>query len=435
MFPANMPQALISVIVPCYNGAQFLDNCVAALWHESVTREIVLVDDGSTDDSLTRAANLMRMSDGRLIILSQKNQGQASARNLGIRAASGKYLCFLDVDDTFAPGSLGAAIDILERDSSIVAVQGGIELVDLHRPVQKWQLESMESTMLGNVVVRAEVARELGGLPTDAAFRGKAAGEDGCFRVQLPRFGKVAKMDRPLLRYQVHRGSHVDFFLDRVSLKADGTLAFSEESPEEKDGSILKAFNAYSDKVTNHLIDKVTTSIQRELGAGLEFHRLQQELASATPEDVDFFEAFALYIFCRRWPIAGTVVTLGSAGARSTQWLAAGCKSAGGNRLAAIDCFPDHAPPASLPSFVRVVQDVTGHSIQNWGEPIRVLCVANPPRAPHPCYEIHRWLSHVPLHGLLLINRSLHASMATKLAGWNEMLTIQRLVVLMKLST
>jgi len=440
-----MLEPSITVIVPCFNGQESLDKCIKSVVREPANLEILIIDDGSTDNSLNRAVELMQASPTRIIVLSQTNQGQAAARNLGIRAASGKYLCFLDVDDELSPGAIAAAVGVLENDASIVAVQGRIELVNLHRSVEAWQRESMEDTVPGNIVVRTDVAREMGGFPTDGAFRGKVAGEDGCFRMQIPRFGKVIKLDRPFLRYHVRRGSHADYFLDRSTRKADGSIAFSENSPEERDGTLHAAFNRYVDKVTTHLLSKVRADIQRELGGGVEFYRLQQQLVGQTIEDIDLFEAFALYSFAKRWPAAGSVVAVGPPTARSTRWLAAACKAAGNNRLISIDCFPESpANPSSaltpnattmraeLGDFVELISDSAGQSIETWRESIRLLCIPNPPRLQHACYDLRRWLAHLTPFGLLMVNRSLIQSFTTPLNGWKHLVTIQRLAIFEK---
>ena len=122
-------------------------------------------------------------------MVSQANRGPAAARNMGLRTAQGNYVCFLDADDEYAPGFLAEAVGIMEGESRAVAVGCGVELVRLHRAVEPWQLDLIEATLPGNVVVRADAARLVGGFPEDPAFRGRSAGEDAAFRTQLFRLG------------------------------------------------------------------------------------------------------------------------------------------------------------------------------------------------------------------------------------------------------
>lgn len=90
---------LISVIVPVYNNADYLDTCLDSLCRQTLSRiEIICVNDGSTDASL---GIMKKRADGdcRIVVLSQDNQGAASARNLGLKHASGEFVFFIDSDD------------------------------------------------------------------------------------------------------------------------------------------------------------------------------------------------------------------------------------------------------------------------------------------------------------------------------------------------
>ena len=92
---------LLSVIMPIFNAARYLPETLDSVLHQSLQRiEIILVDDGSTDDSLA----IMRRcaaGDSRVRIIEQLNSGAGVARNTGLAVASGEYLSFLDADDLF----------------------------------------------------------------------------------------------------------------------------------------------------------------------------------------------------------------------------------------------------------------------------------------------------------------------------------------------
>lgn len=90
---------IISVIVPIYNVASYLPACLDSIIHQSYQDlEIILVNDGSTDDSLT-ICRQYQQRDKRIRIISQKNGGVSAARNTGIEAANGLYITFVDPDD------------------------------------------------------------------------------------------------------------------------------------------------------------------------------------------------------------------------------------------------------------------------------------------------------------------------------------------------
>ena len=91
----------VSVIVPVFNGEQFLGEALASAWAQSLAPlEVIVVDDGSTDGS---AAIASRMN---VRYISQANSGVSSARNAGLRVAQGQFVAFLDADDTWLPTKL-----------------------------------------------------------------------------------------------------------------------------------------------------------------------------------------------------------------------------------------------------------------------------------------------------------------------------------------
>lgn len=104
----------VSVIMPCYNAAAHLHTSVASVQAQTFTDwELVIVDDGSTDDSWQRLQDLAA-ADARIRIFRQANAGAAAARNHALRQARGDYTAFLDADDTWHPDflqTMTAALD------------------------------------------------------------------------------------------------------------------------------------------------------------------------------------------------------------------------------------------------------------------------------------------------------------------------------------
>lgn len=92
----------ISIIVPVYNVEAYLEKCVESLIHQTYrSLQIILVNDGSTDNSLTIAEQLAA-KDSRIELYSQPNQGLSAARNTGMQYAIGEYISFIDSDDYIA---------------------------------------------------------------------------------------------------------------------------------------------------------------------------------------------------------------------------------------------------------------------------------------------------------------------------------------------
>jgi len=100
----DMP--LISVIMPCYNAAAYLQEAVASVFKQGIKDiELIVIDDGSTDQSL-QLLSALQSQYPQLTVLQQSNTGPYPARNRGLKAARGQYIAFLDADDYWADDCL-----------------------------------------------------------------------------------------------------------------------------------------------------------------------------------------------------------------------------------------------------------------------------------------------------------------------------------------
>ena len=113
---------LVSVIVPVYNSTAYLKRCVDAILSQTYSNlEIILIDDGSTDDSLA-LCNEFSKSDSRVKAFHKENGGSSSARNVGIKEASGEYICFCDSDDYYESDIIEYLMKVfVEKEDAVVA--------------------------------------------------------------------------------------------------------------------------------------------------------------------------------------------------------------------------------------------------------------------------------------------------------------------------
>lgn len=94
---------MISIIVPIYNAADYLEQCIRSLVQQTESDlQIILVDDGSTDRSRPILETFAKQ-DERIILLQQSHAGQSAARNRGLQHATGEYIAFVDADDSLEP--------------------------------------------------------------------------------------------------------------------------------------------------------------------------------------------------------------------------------------------------------------------------------------------------------------------------------------------
>lgn len=238
-------QGLVSVIIPTYNRARILRRAIeSALSQTYGDIEVVVVDDGSTDD--TREMLTLMSADRRVRYFRQANAGVSAARNHGMRQARGEFIAFLDSDDSWHPWKLSAQIAALRRCPeamiawSDMSASSGEEIIrerhlrvmysaydriDLDRMLKRVALLGELSTdvpaawqhcsarigdvssaiMLGNllhtstVVFRRPCLAQSGGF--DETF--KRTGEDYEFYVRLTLTGDVVFLDAPTAIYRI----------------------------------------------------------------------------------------------------------------------------------------------------------------------------------------------------------------------------------------
>lgn len=113
----------VSVIMPCYNAAATILGAIASVQAQTFDDwELIVVDDGSADDSAERVA---AVRDPRIVLARQRNGGSAAARNRGLREARGEFIAFLDSDDSWDPTFLARMVDALApRADAVLAYCG-----------------------------------------------------------------------------------------------------------------------------------------------------------------------------------------------------------------------------------------------------------------------------------------------------------------------
>ncbi len=120
----------ISVIVPVYNVADYLDRCATSIINQTYNNlEIILIDDGSTDNS-GKLCDEYALKDSRITIFHQDNKGLSEARNSGLRIASGKYIFFCDSDDYLELDCLERMLGRLKKDNGDIVACGFTSVYD-----------------------------------------------------------------------------------------------------------------------------------------------------------------------------------------------------------------------------------------------------------------------------------------------------------------
>jgi len=119
---------LISVIIPCYNAERSLEKCLTSVIQQSYNNlEIILIDDGSTDNT-SKIYEDFQLRDDRIKIFRQENSGVSKTRNEGLKAATGEYICFVDSDDWVEPDYCSELYQLLiEQNADISIIEASYE--------------------------------------------------------------------------------------------------------------------------------------------------------------------------------------------------------------------------------------------------------------------------------------------------------------------
>jgi glycosyltransferase involved in cell wall biosynthesis len=119
--------SLVSVIIPVFNGQETIPRAIDSVLAQSYReRELIVVDDGSTDSSV----EVVRKYGSKIRLVEQKNGGVASARNHGIKLAKGEYVAFLDADDFWVPEKLAIQVEIFKQHPSVGLTFSNLEVVN-----------------------------------------------------------------------------------------------------------------------------------------------------------------------------------------------------------------------------------------------------------------------------------------------------------------
>lgn len=176
---------LVSVIVPVYNTASYLERCVVSVLNQTYCNfELLLIDDGSTDGS-ELICDKYAESDTRIIAIHKLNGGVSSARNLGLQNMKGKYFMFLDSDDWLENVTLQVCVDAINSENADGVVFGRKELKD-NRIVKIDEYLAETITNIPRMIY--DILRDrhaYGGGYSNKMWRNKAPRDIPCFSEKL----------------------------------------------------------------------------------------------------------------------------------------------------------------------------------------------------------------------------------------------------------
>jgi glycosyltransferase involved in cell wall biosynthesis len=222
----------VSVVIPAYNAASYIRAAIESVLAQTrLADEIIVVDDGSTDDT----ASIVNSYAPRIRLICQQNQGPSMARNAGVQAASSEFIAFLDADDQWLPHKTATQLEAIRSTPGAVLCYTSL-LMD--HPDRSQTIHAATRTgaltahfRLGNpgilpscVMLSRAAFLQAGGFPPHLTI-----GEDWALWLRLITLGSFCVVDEPLTRYCVSNtgiSANADLMLaDALSMVEDRLLA------------------------------------------------------------------------------------------------------------------------------------------------------------------------------------------------------------------
>lgn len=208
-----MTQPLVTVLVDTFNYGHFIEEAIASVLQQDFPREqfeILVVDDGSTDDTSER----VKKYGSQLVYLAKPNGGQASAFNLGVKNARGEIIAMLDADDYWLPAKLGRVAAEFQSDPAVGMVHHRMQernvLTGEVRPSEFFPLSgnlaqtrksilAFSPTSTSSLAFRRGVLEKIVPIPEAITIQA-----DGFIQALAPFLGSVAAVDETLGVYRIH---------------------------------------------------------------------------------------------------------------------------------------------------------------------------------------------------------------------------------------
>lgn len=210
---------LISIIVPTYNVEKYIRTCIESILAQTYRNvEVIIVNDGSTDQSLAVISDLI-CSHHNVKVINQKNQGLSVARNTGIDVATGKYITFVDPDDKIMPGFVSSLYQIADKTGADI-VRGSFR--DFNGNIPKdWVPDFNVPTNCGTIVLDQFLSSNISFVVWSSIYRldfinsnhirftpGIVVYEDIDFTTRAYMLAKlVATSPEPNYAYRIRQGS------------------------------------------------------------------------------------------------------------------------------------------------------------------------------------------------------------------------------------
>ncbi len=269
---------LISVIIPVYNNAYFIAQALDSVLSQSITDiEVIVVDDGSTDESASIVQSYA-VRDQRLKYIHQVNQGVAVSRNTGIKQSSGEFIAFIDGDDVWLPDHLKDLLHVMQGHEEIGLAHANITTISESGEILR-TLKRPTELLSGNIF-KPLLLRDIFVILSTVMIRRQCCDKVGLFDEALTRLGSE---DRDLwLRITFEfKARYVDRIITHYRINSNGLSSNHENMVKGRLYVVEKLFRE----------SKINQQLRRKA-----ISRIHQDFADYSVAQKQFKKAFPSYI-------------------------------------------------------------------------------------------------------------------------------------------
>lgn len=258
---------IISLVIPVYNVEQYLEKCILSCIHQDIPLseyEIVIINDGSRDNSI-KIIEKYALSTKNIKVVHKNNGGLSSARNRGIKEASGDFLWFIDSDDWIEENCLGNVIESLDKDTDMLAFNSYIPEGGRSTNSVFWgeKVSNKESLFLHGFTDPAQfyIFRRMFLIKHDLIFKEGIKHEDVWFTpIALSEASKIKFYRKPLYHFLKREGSITTVSDVKRLIDLSDTMSYLYKYSLGIDNTLLR--KAFQNHMAHHIIEMLVYGVE-----------------------------------------------------------------------------------------------------------------------------------------------------------------------------
>lgn len=252
-------QPLVSVIIPCYNHEKFIQDCIQSVINQTYENiELIIIDDGSSDGSVEKIEEMMGLCKARFTNFEfrhRPNKGLCGTLNEALEWCNGEFYSALASDDIIHIDKISIQVNYMKKDSTLLAVFGGVEIIDQNNNSIKCAIPSKRKLTFKNLflsnytifactqLIRLDAVKKMGQTP----YPSHIVMEDSYMWLKLSQIGRLVNLSYVFAKYRDHDSNTMKKFELINQAKFDIINEFSGSKYYERGMRIAKLSNYYDE--------------------------------------------------------------------------------------------------------------------------------------------------------------------------------------------